>query len=130
MQLPRRLRKKARNLLDQIDEDLEWNALTGEVTIIEDDEHLPNSNIIDIVYHALNKEKNKLEPTAYSDVYPFLPKGSTPPVIVEQERERQLAKERDEEEKNKKKKKRKRKKKEEEETLWKDIRDSRMDTEG
>lgn len=75
--LPPKLRKRCRQLLSEIEDDIYWNPFTGEVTIVEDGYPLPGSNIIDITYHAL--EKGKLEPTGYSDVYEYLPPDSTPP---------------------------------------------------
>jgi len=100
---------------------VEWNPLTGEITIVEDDDRLTDSNIVDIIHHALKKGPRGVEPTGYTEIYPFLPFGSTPPDDINEE-QKQLKKER------KKKKKKKKEGPQKEKTFrWKDINDNRSE---
>jgi len=69
-------------LLQQLQDVLHWNVLTGEVCLLTDFEEdvrtpIANSNIVDILHHAL--DAGSLEPVGYAQVYPFLPPGHTKP---------------------------------------------------
>ncbi len=78
LQLPSNLRPRGRKLLNESESSINWNVFSGEVSLVgEKNRTLPGSNIVDIVRHAL--DPGRLEPTGYSQVYPYLPRGSTPP---------------------------------------------------
>ncbi len=78
LQLPSNLRPRGRKLLNESESSINWNVFSGEVSLAsEKNRTLPGSNIVDIVRHAL--DPGRLEPTGYSQVYPYLPRGSTPP---------------------------------------------------
>lgn len=83
LQLPKHLWTRGKRFLDEIDNYVEWNVLTGEISILandfgEDSKTIRGSNIVDILRHAL--EEGPLEPVGYEKIYRFLPPTSPLPV--------------------------------------------------
>lgn len=65
-------------MLNESEGVLGWNIFSGEVNLPkEKNRNIPGSNIIDVIRHAL--DPGRIEPTGYAQIFPYLPRGSTPP---------------------------------------------------
>lgn len=105
LQLPKHLWTRGKHVLDELDNHVEWNVLTGEISILSNDfgsesKTISGSNIVDIVRHAV--DEGPLEPYGYEKVFRFLPPTCPSPKEHEEEEEE---KEQKQEEKEKDKKK-------------------------
>lgn len=78
------LHKKANDLLHELQDVISWNVITGEISVLDEQEEgenykvIQHSNIVDIIDHAL--DPGLLEPIGYKDIYRFLPEGYVKPI--------------------------------------------------
>jgi hypothetical protein len=92
LQLPKHLWTRGKHVLDELDNHVEWNVLTGEISILSNDfgsesKTISGSNIVDIVRHAV--DEGPLEPYGYEKVFRFLPPTSPSPKEHEEEQKQE-----------------------------------------
>jgi len=93
LRLPKKYWVKGQIILEKLKDTFRWNIINGEMKFDDpkiSSKNLKNSNIVQIVHHALNE--NTPEPNGYKTVFPFLVKGCTLPKGFKKEKKTQLKK--------------------------------------